>query len=188
MLCGFLPPHQFFAFQAMENKDYLKPLLDREHITEAMVDSFANKYMEEVGNGTWKERGWPDWTKCGLSSPMQTYSVSKMCVIAYVSALHNSSSFHHHHQQHHPHHHQHHQHHQHQHDHQHDHLLVVGQPESKKEINVFSCCPGYVATDMNNHRGDKTLEEGADTPVWLALHSPQGGSGKFWYERKVIEF
>ncbi|CAM6050131.1 unnamed protein product [Sphagnum compactum] len=127
-------------FKAMENKDYLKPLLDREHITEAMVDSFANKYMEEVGNGTWKERGWPDWTKWGWPSPMQTYSISKMCVIAYV------------------------------------------------KINVFSCCPGYVATDMNNNRGDKTLEEGADTPVWLALHSPQGGSGKFWYERKVIEF
>ncbi|CAM6055915.1 unnamed protein product [Sphagnum tenellum] len=140
-------------FKAMENKEYLKPLLDREHITEAMVDSFADKYMEEVGNGTWKERGWPDWSKWGYPSPMQTYSVSKMCVIAY----------------------------------QHHHLLV-GQPERKQEINVFSCCPGYVATDMNNYRGNKTLEEGADTPVWLALHSPQGGSGKFWYERKVIEF
>jgi hypothetical protein len=177
-----------FSFQAMENKDYLKPLLDREHITEAMVDSFANKYMEEVGNGTWKERGWPDWSKWGWPSPMQTYSVSKMCVIAYVSALHNSSSFHHHHDHHQHHHdHQHQHHHDHQH-HQHPHHLVVGQGESKQEINVFSCCPGYVATDMNNYRGNKTLEEGADTPVWLALHSPQGGSGKFWYERKVIEF
>jgi carbonyl reductase 1 len=189
-------------FKAMENKEYLKPLLDREHITEAMVDSFANKYMEEVGNGTWKERGWPDWSKWGWPSAMQTYSVSKMCVIAYVSALHNSSSFHqhHHHHDHHDHqqHQQHHDHQQHQHHHdhqqhdhqhhQHPHHLVVGQAESKQEINVFSCCPGYVATDMNNYRGNKTLEEGADTPVWLALHSPQGGSGKFWYERKVIEF
>ncbi|CAK9873530.1 unnamed protein product [Sphagnum jensenii] len=176
-------------FKAMENKDYLKPLLDREHITEAMVDSFANKYMEEVGNGTWKERGWPDWSKWGYPSPMQTYSVSKMCVIAYVSALHNSSSSsldqHQHHCQHHC---QHHYQHHHQHQQQQHHHLLVGQPERKQEINVFSCCPGYVATDMNNYRGNKTLEEGADTPVWLALHSPQGGSGKFWYERKVIEF
>jgi hypothetical protein len=106
-----------------------------------------------------------------------------MCVIAYVSALHNSSSSYLHH-----HHHQHHQHEHHQHQHHQHHHLHVGQPERKKEINVFSCCPGYVATDMNNYRGNKTLEEGADTPVWLALHSPQGGSGKFWYERKVIEF
>lgn len=171
-------------FKAMENKEYLKPLLDREHITEAMVDSFANKYMEEVGNGTWKERGWPDWSKLGYPSPMQSYSVSKMCVIAYVSALHNSSSSSLDHHQHHcQHHHQHHYQHQQQHHH-----LLVGQPERKQDINFFSCCPGYVATDMNNYRGNKTLEEGADTPVWLALHSPQGGSGKFWYERKVIEF
>ncbi|KAK8159087.1 NAD(P)-binding protein [Phyllosticta citrichinensis] len=34
---------------------------------------------------------------------------------------------------------------------------------------VVSCCPGYVDTDMTKHNGTRTPDEGARTPVWLAL-------------------
>jgi NAD(P)-dependent dehydrogenase (short-subunit alcohol dehydrogenase family) len=144
--------------QHLENKDYVKTLSDREHLTEDFVDSFVNHYLKDVVDGSQKEGGWPNWTDLVNSPygrPAETYSVSKVAVIAYVSALHNT---------------------------------LVAQPGSGKKINVFSCCPGYVATDFNNNRGTKTVEEGADTPVWLALHSPKEGIGKFWAGRKVVDF
>jgi carbonyl reductase 1 len=120
--------------QNLENKDYVKTLSDREHLTVDFVDSFVNT---------------------PFGRPLETYAVSKLAVIAYISALHNA---------------------------------LVAQPGSGKKINVFSCCPGFIATDLNNNMGTKTVAEGADTPVWLALHSPQEGSGKFWAERKVLDF
>ncbi|KAL0028741.1 hypothetical protein WJX79_003751 [Trebouxia sp. C0005] len=55
-------------------------------------------------------------------------------------------------------------------------------------VMVNACCPGYVDTDMTSHKGVKTLEEGADTPVWLALMPPGGPSGKLFAERKQISF
>ncbi len=90
-------------------------------------------------------------TKVGWETPVETYAVSKIAVIAYVSALHNT--------------------------------LVEG----AKKINVFSTCPGYVLTDMSPN-GIKTIEEGADTPVWLALHAPKEGLGKFYGERTILDF
>ncbi|MFN6977134.1 MAG: SDR family NAD(P)-dependent oxidoreductase, partial [Gemmobacter sp.] len=36
-------------------------------------------------------------------------------------------------------------------------------------VKVNACCPGRVATRMGGPRATRTPEEGADTPVWLAL-------------------
>jgi len=141
--------------QNLESKDYVKTLSDREHLTEDIVDSFVNHHLKDVVDGCKKEGGWPNWVNSPFGRRVEAYSVSKLAVIAYVSALHNT---------------------------------LVAQPGSGKKINVFSCCPGYVATDLNNNRGMKTVEEGADTPVWLALQSPEEGIGKFWAERKVVDF
>ena len=41
-------------------------------------------------------------------------------------------------------------------------------------IKVNSANPGYTATDMNQHRGTKTVEQGAATPVRLALIPDDG--------------
>jgi NAD(P)-dependent dehydrogenase (short-subunit alcohol dehydrogenase family) len=41
-------------------------------------------------------------------------------------------------------------------------------------IKVNSANPGYTATDMNQYRGVKTVEEGARTPVRLALLDDDG--------------
>lgn len=65
---------------------------------------------------------------------------------------------------------------------------VLAEQLNSKGVMVNACCPGYVNTDMTSHRGVKTLAQGADTPVFLAL-SPSGGpSGKLFAERKVIPF
>lgn len=37
----------------------------------------------------------------------------------------------------------------------------------KRGIQVYSLCPGYVKTDINNNRGYRTLAEGAKTPLYL---------------------
>lgn len=37
-----------------------------------------------------------------------------------------------------------------------------------RNIVINSCCPGYVDTDMTSHKGTKTIEQGADTPFYLA--------------------
>jgi NAD(P)-dependent dehydrogenase (short-subunit alcohol dehydrogenase family) len=44
-------------------------------------------------------------------------------------------------------------------------------------IKVNSANPGFTATDMNQHRGTKTVEQGAATPVRLALLPDDGPTG-----------
>jgi carbonyl reductase 1 len=47
-----------------------------------------------------------------------------------------------------------------------------------------AACPGWVRTDMGGPHASRSVEEGADTPVWLAL-LPEGGSqGGFFRDRK----
>ncbi|PIK47140.1 Carbonyl reductase [Apostichopus japonicus] len=63
----------------------------------------------------------------------------------------------------------------------------VQKDSSRPGINVYSVCPGYVATDMSSYKGHKTPDEGAVTLVWLALR-PQGdktGAGEFYSDGKV---
>jgi len=54
---------------------------------------------------------------------------------------------------------------------------------SKTLIN--SVCPGYVNTDMTKGRGVKTPDEGAQTPVLVALGEIDGSNGNFWYNGKI---
>jgi NAD(P)-dependent dehydrogenase (short-subunit alcohol dehydrogenase family) len=44
-------------------------------------------------------------------------------------------------------------------------------------IKVNSANPGFTATDMNQHRGTRTVEQGAATPVRLALLPDEGPTG-----------
>ena len=41
---------------------------------------------------------------------------------------------------------------------------------------VNACCPGWCSTDMSSWGGRKTAEQGAETPVLLALHPPKSGA------------
>lgn len=52
----------------------------------------------------------------------------------------------------------------------------------------MQCHPGYVNTDMTSHRGPLTIEEGADTPIYLATLEGNEPTGKFFYKRKEIDW
>ncbi|MBA2479899.1 MAG: SDR family oxidoreductase [Planctomycetes bacterium] len=53
-------------------------------------------------------------------------------------------------------------------------------------IAVNSMCPGWVKTDMGGPGATRTVAEGADTAVWLALDVDQATTGKFWRDRAEI--
>jgi NAD(P)-dependent dehydrogenase (short-subunit alcohol dehydrogenase family) len=60
--------------------------------------------------------------------------------------------------------------------------LAAAQPK----FAVNSVCPGWVRTDMGGAGADRSVEEGADTIVWLAADAPQNLTGKFLRDRKPI--
>jgi NAD(P)-dependent dehydrogenase (short-subunit alcohol dehydrogenase family) len=51
---------------------------------------------------------------------------------------------------------------------------------------VNSVCPGWVRTEMGGDDASRSVEEGADTIVWLASEAPQDLTGKFLRDRKEI--
>jgi NAD(P)-dependent dehydrogenase (short-subunit alcohol dehydrogenase family) len=53
-------------------------------------------------------------------------------------------------------------------------------------IAVNSMCPGWVRTDMGGSSAPRSVEEGADTAVWLATEADQKLTGRFFRDRKEI--
>ncbi|XP_059954493.1 carbonyl reductase [NADPH] 1 [Mesoplodon densirostris] len=58
------------------------------------------------------------------------------------------------------------------------------------KILLNACCPGWVRTDMAGPTATKSPEEGAETPVYLALlpSDAEGPHGQFVSEKKVIQW
>ena len=53
-------------------------------------------------------------------------------------------------------------------------------------ILVNSVCPGWVQTDMGGSGAPRSVEEGADTPVWAATLPSNGPTGGFFRNRRPI--
>ena len=53
-------------------------------------------------------------------------------------------------------------------------------------ILVNSMCPGWVRTDMGGPGAPRTVEQGADTAVWLAALPDDGPNGGFFRDREPI--
>lgn len=66
--------------------------------------------------------------------------------------------------------------------------LARSEKEKGSDLLINSCCPGYVNTDMTKGNGTKTPDEGAQTPVMLALQDIKGQKGAFWQSEKQIEW
>jgi NAD(P)-dependent dehydrogenase (short-subunit alcohol dehydrogenase family) len=53
-------------------------------------------------------------------------------------------------------------------------------------ILVNSMSPGWVRTDMGGEEAPRSVQEGADTAVWLSLLPSNGPTGQFFRDRKPI--
>jgi NAD(P)-dependent dehydrogenase (short-subunit alcohol dehydrogenase family) len=53
-------------------------------------------------------------------------------------------------------------------------------------IKVNACHPGWVKTELGGPNATRSVEEGADTPVWLATLPDDGPTGGFFRDRKPI--
>ncbi|EJD40731.1 NAD(P)-binding protein [Auricularia subglabra TFB-10046 SS5] len=65
---------------------------------------------------------------------------------------------------------------------------AVAREKNDKGILINACCPGYVKTDMSKNNGYKTPDQGAETPVMLALDDIGGKSGEMWSEKAVYDW
>lgn len=57
-----------------------------------------------------------------------------------------------------------------------------------RKILVNAACPGWVQTRMGGASAPKSVEDGAQTPVWLALLPEGGPSGGFFREQRAVPF
>jgi len=58
--------------------------------------------------------------------------------------------------------------------------------ELRGDVKVNAVCPGWVRTRMGGRSADRSVEEGADTIVWLATLPARGPNGGFFRDRKRI--
>lgn len=66
--------------------------------------------------------------------------------------------------------------------------IAIENAKSGSKILINSCCPGYVNTDMTKGRGPRTPDQGAQTPVMLAIADIKGANGEFWKNEKAVEW
>jgi NAD(P)-dependent dehydrogenase (short-subunit alcohol dehydrogenase family) len=58
--------------------------------------------------------------------------------------------------------------------------------EVKGDVKVNAVCPGWVRTRMGGSGAPRSVEEGADTVVWLATLPSDGPNGGFFRDREAI--
>ncbi|GAB1315393.1 hypothetical protein MFIFM68171_05603 [Madurella fahalii] len=58
----------------------------------------------------------------------------------------------------------------------------------KDGVLVNVCCPGWVVTDLTKGKGHKNPDQGAQTPVMLAIGEIGGKSGGFWEEGREVSW
>lgn len=67
-------------------------------------------------------------------------------------------------------------------------LTVKSAQALGEKVKVNSACPGWVRTDMGGDQAPRSVEEGADTPIWLATLPDDGPTGGFFRNRKPIDW
>ena len=70
------------------------------------------------------------------------------------------------------------------------HARKLSEQRGGDKILLNACCPGWVRTDMGGPKASKSPEEGAETPVYLALLPPdaEGPHGQFVHEKEVVQW
>ncbi|XP_003462257.1 carbonyl reductase [NADPH] 1-like [Cavia porcellus] len=70
------------------------------------------------------------------------------------------------------------------------HARKLSEERRQDKVLLNACCPGWVRTDMVGPAAPKSPEEGAETPVYLALLPPDSGGphGQFIAEKKLKQW
>ena len=63
---------------------------------------------------------------------------------------------------------------------------MVAKATEGDNILVNSMCPGWVRTDMGGPQASRSVEQGAETAVWLAMLPDNGPTGGFFRDKKPI--
>jgi hypothetical protein len=68
-------------------------------------------------------------------------------------------------------------------------ILARSKEIIENQVLVVSCHPGWVKTDMGGENAPLSVEEGAETPVWLA-YTPvsQLKNGEFYSEKGLMNW
>ena len=66
--------------------------------------------------------------------------------------------------------------------------LMLADNVKGSNVLVNAACPGWVRTDMGGAEAPRSVEEGADTIVWLSTLPDSGPSGGLFRERQAISW
>ena len=66
--------------------------------------------------------------------------------------------------------------------------IMLAEALRSDRISINSMCPGWVRTDMGGSNATHSVEEGADTAVWLADEAPHELTGRFFRDREEIDW
>ena len=67
-------------------------------------------------------------------------------------------------------------------------LTVAAARSLPKSVKVNVMCPGWVRTRMGGAGANRSVEEGADTALWLATLGADGPTGGFFRDRRPIDW
>ncbi|GJQ71693.1 hypothetical protein Trydic_g11387 [Trypoxylus dichotomus] len=68
------------------------------------------------------------------------------------------------------------------------HQKLVDENYPNKNISVNSVHPGYVSTDLTDHRGVLTTDEGAKSSIFAALEAENLKGQFIWYDKRVVDW
>jgi len=67
-------------------------------------------------------------------------------------------------------------------------LTVALVRDLPKGVKINACDPGWVATRMGGEKAPRSVEQGADTPVWLAMLPDDGPTGGYFRDREPCDW